>query len=108
VIPCRLVRFYSREQLGSSGRSSNGAWSVSFETSKPPPKRAHARLSRLSCGMKASAMARKGRVGAESTSRSGEKGEFPKGCRHKRPHTLHHTALLWSYPDEVWRRTSLT
>jgi hypothetical protein len=39
VIPCRLVRFYSREQLGSSSRSSNGAWSVSFETSKPPPKR---------------------------------------------------------------------
>ena len=46
VIPCRLVRFYSREQLGSSSRSSNGAWSVSFETSKPPPKRTHARLSR--------------------------------------------------------------
>ena len=45
---------------------------------------------------------------AESTSCSGEKGEFPKGCRHKRPHTLHRTALLWSYRAGVWGRSLST
>jgi hypothetical protein len=39
---------------------------------------------------------------AESTSHSGEKREFPKGCRQKRPYTLHGTAFVWSNPDEVW------
>src|ERR1700737_1784323 len=62
----------------------------------PAKEDARAPLPLHAARAKAAAMARKGRVGAESTSRSGEKGEFPKGCRHKRPHTLHHTPLLWS------------
>jgi hypothetical protein len=43
---------------------------------------------------------------AESASQSVEQGEFPKGCRHKRPYTVHRTALLWSNRNEVWGRTS--
>jgi hypothetical protein len=35
-------------------------------------------------------------------------GEFAKGCRHKRPYTLHRTALLWSNRSEVLGRTSST
>jgi hypothetical protein len=42
---------------------------------------------------------------AEPASQSGEQ-EFPKGCRNKRPYTLHRTALLWSNRNEVWGRTS--
>jgi hypothetical protein len=34
----------------------------------------------------------------------GEKDEFPKGGRHKRPYTLHRTALLWPNRDEGWGR----
>jgi len=46
-------------------------------------------------------MARRPRRPAESTSYSGEKGEFPKGC-HKRPYTLHRNALLWSNRNGGW------
>jgi hypothetical protein len=42
----------------------------------------------------------------ESTSRNAKQGEFPKGCRHKRPHTFHRIALVWSNRNEVWARTS--
>src|SRR6266699_1700858 len=31
-----------------------------------------------------------------------------EGCRHKRPYTLHRTALLWSNRHGVWGRTSST
>ena len=46
----------------------------------------------------------RGRV--ESTSRNAKQDEFPKGCRHKRPHTFHRIALVWSNRNEVWARTS--
>jgi hypothetical protein len=35
-------------------------------------------------------------------------GRVRKRLCHKRPYTLHRTALLWSNRSEVWGRTSLT
>ena len=53
-------------------------------------------------GLRNGATSPRGR--AESTSQNAKQDEFPKGCRHKRPHTFHRIALVWSNRNEVWAR----